>query len=61
MLGGLEKYLHTAIEEASEVQEVLSHHKIPLFGFYSGVEIAPVSERSRGLDWAGVLLVIAAD
>jgi hypothetical protein len=30
-------------------------------GFYSGVEIAPLMGRSRGLDWTGVLVVIAED
>lgn len=31
---------------------------MPLLGFYSGVEFAPVSERSRPLDWTGVLTVL---
>lgn len=46
------------IEEASEIQKVFNRHHTPLFGFYSGVEIAPFFGRSRGLDWTGVLLVL---
>ena len=30
---------------------------VPLIGFYSGVEIAPVNGRSRSLDWTAVLTV----
>jgi hypothetical protein len=51
-------YLKTDIEEAAEVQNLFNHHNVPLFGFYSGVEIAPLLGRSRGLDWTGVLLVL---
>ncbi len=54
-------YLHTTIEEAAEVQEVFNHYNTPLLGFYSGVEIAPLLEKSRGLDWTGVLLVLAEE
>lgn len=48
----------TSTEEAAEVQAVTSRHGIPLLGLYSGVEIAPVGGRSRGLDWTGVLLLV---
>ncbi|NLI80479.1 MAG: hypothetical protein GX443_02165 [Deltaproteobacteria bacterium] len=48
-------------EEAREVQECLNRYGVPLLGFYSGVEIAPLLRRSRGLDWTGVLLVLAGD
>lgn len=51
-------YSNTVTEEAAEVQAIFNRHRVPLFGFYSGVEIAPLSGRSRGLDWTGVLLVI---
>ena len=54
-------YLNTAVEEAWEIQKVFTHHKVPLFGFYSGVEVAPIQGKSRGLDWTGVLLVFAED
>ncbi len=57
--GRTAKYLNTKIEEASEIQEVLNHYNIPLLGFYSGVEIAPLLKKSRGLDWTGVLLILA--
>lgn len=46
-------------EEASEVQNVFNQYDTPLFGFYSGVEVAPLLGESRGLDWTGVLLVLA--
>jgi hypothetical protein len=46
-------------EEASEIQKVFNWYDTPLLGFYSGVEIAPLLGRSRGLDWTAVLLVLA--
>lgn len=52
-------YSNTTTEEAAEVQKVLGQYEIPLLGFYSGVEIAPFLQKSRGLDWTGVLLVLA--
>ena len=51
-------YSGAEIEEASVVQRVLGQD-IPLLGFYSGVEIAPLMGKSRGLDWTGVLLMLA--
>ena len=51
-------YSNTTSEEAAEVQKVLIRYKTPLLGFYSGVEIAPFHQKSRGLDWTGVLLVL---
>lgn len=50
---------NTITEEATEVQRLFNENNIPLFGFYSGVEIAPYNGLSRGLDWTGLLLVIA--
>ena len=52
-------YSNTTSEEAGEVMDVLTRHNTPLLGFYSGVEIAPFLQKSRGLDWTGVLLVLA--
>jgi len=52
---------HTITEEASEVQKVFNQYGTPLLGFYSGVEVAPLLGRSRGLDWTGALLVLARD
>jgi small ligand-binding sensory domain FIST len=49
------------IEEASTVQDALNLYNIPLLGFYSGVEIAPLVKKSRGLDWTGVLVILAED
>jgi hypothetical protein len=53
-------FSETEIEEASIVQSIIGA-KMPLLGFYSGVEIAPLLGRSRGLDWTGVLLVLTRD
>ena len=49
----------TLTEEAEEVKRILNHSKTPLFGFYSGSEIAPIRGKSRGLDWTGVLTILA--
>lgn len=49
----------TAGEEATEIQRALNRVGCPLLGFYSGVEIAPFLNKSRGLDWTGLLLVMA--
>lgn len=51
----------TEEEEASLVQSILRARGVPLLGFYSGVEIAPLLGRNRGLDWTGVLLVLAEE
>ncbi|MBX0329850.1 FIST C-terminal domain-containing protein [Oscillochloris sp. ZM17-4] len=50
---------NTLTEEAAEIQAVMNQHQVPLLGFYSGVEVAPLIGRSRGLDWTGVLLILA--
>ncbi len=52
---------NTLTEEAAEVQQVMNRYNTPLLGFYSGVELAPVLGKSRGLDWTGVLMVLAKD
>ncbi len=52
---------NTPTEEAAEVQSVLNRHGIPLLGFYSGVEVAPCPNRSRALDWTGVLMIFAEE
>ncbi len=57
--GRAAEYSKTFTEEASEVQKVFNKYDTPLFGFYSGVEVAPFLQKSRGLDWTGVLLVFA--
>ncbi|MGD9189397.1 MAG: FIST N-terminal domain-containing protein [Desulfobacteraceae bacterium] len=44
------------VEEASVLQEVIGQ-TMPLLGFYSGVELAPCIDRTRPLDWTGVLAV----
>lgn len=44
-------------EEASIIQNNIGKD-VPLLGFYSGVEIAPLMGKSRGLDWTAVLLIL---
>jgi len=51
----------TKSEEAAIVQEAMGTAGIPLLGFYSGIEIAPIRGASRGLDWTGVLMMLAVD
>ena len=59
--GRAAEHSNTETEEAAEVQEVMNRYNTPLFGFYSGVEVAPILGKSRGLDWTGVLTVLAKD
>ena len=59
--GRAASYSNTKTEEASEVQKVVNQHNTPLLGFYSGVEVAPLLQKSRGLDWTGVLVVLAEE
>ena len=59
--GRTSSYSNTKTEEASEIQSVFNQHNCPLFGFYSGVEVAPLLQKSRGLDWTGVLVVLAGE
>ncbi len=59
--GRTANYSNTTTEEASEVQEVFNQYNIPLLGFYSGVEVAPLLQKSRGLNWTGVLIVLAKE
>lgn len=54
-------YSNSIEEEGAEVQKAFNQYGIPLFGFYSGVEIAPLQGKSRGLDWTGVLVILATD
>ena len=50
---------NTTFEEASEIQDIFNQYNTPLLGFYSGVEVAPLLQKSKGLDWTGVLIVLA--
>lgn len=51
----------TDTEEAAELQKICNEKGIPLFGSYSGVEIAPFYGVSKGLDWTGVIVVFATN
>jgi len=44
-------------EEAGAITGVFNG-RVPVLGFYSGVEITPLMGRSRPLDWTGVLTVL---
>lgn len=57
--GRTASFSDTRTEEASEVRHVLNDNGIPMLGFYSGVEIAPLLGKNRGLDWTGVLLILS--
>lgn len=59
--GRAAEHSNTETEEAAEVQQVMNRYNTPLLGFYSGVEVAPILGKSRGLDWTGVLMVLAKD
>jgi hypothetical protein len=59
--GRASRQANTLTEEAAEIQMIFNRHDCPLFGFYSGVEVAPFRGRSRGLDWTGVLICFAGD
>ncbi|HEX8515007.1 MAG TPA: FIST N-terminal domain-containing protein [Bacteroidia bacterium] len=50
-------YYGSDIEDASILQKTLKD--IPLFGFYSGVEIARLNGKAEPLDWTGVLHIIS--
>jgi hypothetical protein len=50
-------YYGSDIEDASILQKSLND--IPLFGFYSGVEIAQLNGKAEPLDWTGVLHIIS--
>lgn len=50
--GGLE------LEDGLAVQKAVAG-RVPLLGVYSGVEIAPVEGRPRGLDWTGVFCLFS--
>ncbi len=59
--GRTAEYQDIISEEAEIIQNVFSLYGVQLFGFYSGVEIAPMPEKSRGLDWTGVLLIFSEE
>lgn len=46
------------MEDAYVIQEAVGD-RLPLLGLYTGVEIASIGGRSRGLDWTGVFCVFS--
>jgi diguanylate cyclase (GGDEF)-like protein len=51
-------YGGTDLEDALVIQQLVGVH-VPVLGLYTGVEIAPVAGRPRGLDWTGVLCLFS--
>ncbi|MDR3230942.1 MAG: FIST C-terminal domain-containing protein [Synergistaceae bacterium] len=46
------------LEDALVVQKTVGD-RIPILGLYTGVEIAPIGGRPRGLDWTGVFCLFS--
>ena len=46
------------MEDAVVLQEMVGD-RVPVLGLYTGVEIAPIGGRSRGLDWTGVFCLFS--
>ena len=53
-------FIGSEFEDAAILQTELGKD-IPLLGFYSGVELAPLLGRSRPLDWTGVLTLFSLE
>ena len=51
-------YAGSDLEDALEIQRAVAD-RVPLLGMYTGVEIAPVRGRPRGLDWTGVFCLFS--
>ena len=56
--GGRTCLISGAEKEEARILEQELPVGLPLFGFYSAVEIAPFFERSRPLNWTGVLTLL---
>ena len=56
--GRASAYSGADLEDAPVVQKTING-RVPLLGIYSGVEIASVKGRPRGLDWTGVLALFS--
>lgn len=48
------------MEDAVVVQEIVGD-RVPLLGLYTGVEIASIGGKPRGLDWTGVFCLFSKD
>jgi len=46
------------LEDALMLQKTVGD-RIPILGIYTGVEIAPIGGRPRGLDWTGVFCLFS--
>ena len=48
------------LEDAVVLQDIVDG-RVPVLGLYTGVEIAPIGGRSRGLDWTGVFCLFSQE
>jgi diguanylate cyclase (GGDEF)-like protein len=53
-------YGGTDLEDALVLQQVVGN-RVPVLGIYTGVEIASIAGRPRGLDWTGVFCLFSQD
>ncbi len=53
-------YGGTDLEDAFVLQRIVAE-RVPVLGLYTGVEIASVAGRPRGLDWTGVFCLFSQD
>ena len=58
--GRCSAFTGTDVEDAKILQKQWNGN-VPLFGFYSGVELAPLMGRTRPLDWTGVLTLFTVE
>lgn len=58
--GRAAKYGGEDLEDAVVVQEAVAG-RVPLLGIYTGVEIAPIQDKPRTLDWTGVFCLFSLD
>lgn len=56
--GRASMFSNTDREDAAEIQKAIAG-RVPLLGFYSGVEIARLRNDVQALDWTGVLCILS--
>ena len=59
--GRIATFSNSLYDEAMFVQQAFDELKIPLFGFYSGIELATVDGKCVAQEWTGLLIVITQD
>lgn len=58
--GRAKPYSGGILEDVEEVQKLIGN-TVPFMGFYSGVEVAKLSNQLQALDWTGVLCLLTED